>query len=75
MCTTLRCLYIINKCVYNLVKAVIMLECYFYLYVILNTLTVYNLTIERLFALVDILNKFLDTTLIMESFFLFNTFS
>ena len=66
---------IINKTVYAFVVRIIMLHGNFNINVIFTSFEIHNLFIERIFAFIQVRNKFLDAAFIVEYFFLFLPFS
>ena len=75
MCTAVGSVNVINKCVYALVKAVVMLESNLNINIVFCAFGIKNLVINRRFALIKVLNKLLNTAFVMEGFFLLFAFS
>ena len=70
MCSAFRCRNIIYKPIRIICKGIVVLHCYLHDHVIFCSLTVNNILVKRCLALIQIFDKFFDTSLVMERIFL-----
>ena len=68
MCTAFRCRNIIYETKTAVIVRIVMLECYFNIYVAFLSFTVNDILVKRLFSSIEIFNIFFNTTLVVKRF-------
>ena len=75
MCSAFGCGNVVYETVAVLIICIVMLHRHFYINIALLAFTVNDLRVKYILVFIQILYIFLDTALIMEGFFLLETFS